>query len=92
MKLSEGRANAAPSFLENVMTYEELYAIIDATREAEARAKQFGFSLLKGNGAPPPSKPKYRGPNGEEWSGKGKRPTWIMKLITEGANLEDFAT
>jgi DNA-binding protein H-NS len=70
------------------MTYEELYAIIDATREAEARAKQLG----KGNGAPPPSKPKYRGPNGEEWSGKGKRPGWIMKLITEGANLEDFAT
>jgi DNA-binding protein H-NS len=74
------------------MTYEELYAIIDATNEAEARAKQLGFSLLKGDGAPPPSKPKYRGPNGEEWNGKGKRPGWIMKLITEGANLEDFAT
>jgi DNA-binding protein H-NS len=90
MKLSEGRANAAPSYLENVMTYEELYAIIEATKEAEARAKR--FSLLKGNGAPPPSKPKYRGPNGEEWSGKGKRPEWIMKIVTEGANLEDFAT
>jgi DNA-binding protein H-NS len=90
MKLSEGRANAAPSFLENAMTYEELYAIIDATKEAEARAKQLGFSLLKGNGAPPPSKPKYRGPNGEEWSGKGKRPGWIMQALAEGQSLEDF--
>jgi DNA-binding protein H-NS len=88
MKLNEGRANAAPSFWENAMTYEELYAIIEATKEAEARAKQ--FSLLKGNGSPPPSKPKYRGPNGEEWSGKGKRPGWIMQALAEGQSLEDF--
>lgn len=61
-----------------------------AVAELEARAKQFGFSLLKGNGAPPPSKPKYRGPNGEEWSGKGKRPGWIMQALAEGQSLEDF--
>ncbi len=61
-----------------------------AVAELEARAKQFGFSLLKGNGTPPPSKPKYRGPNGEEWSGKGKRPGWIMQALAEGQSLEDF--
>ncbi len=62
-----------------------------AVAELEARAKQFGFSLLKANGAPPPSKPKYRGPQGEEWSGKGKRPGWIMQALAEGQSIEDFA-
>jgi DNA-binding protein H-NS len=62
-----------------------------AVAELEARAKQFGFSLLKVNGAPPPSKPKYRGPQGEEWSGKGKRPGWIMQALAEGQSIEDFA-
>jgi DNA-binding protein H-NS len=63
--------------------------------DVQAKATLLGYELVKAEGRPkllPQKKVKYRGPNGEEWSGKGKRPTWIMKLITEGANLEDFAT
>ena len=63
--------------------------------DVKAKATLLGYDLVKAEGKPkvqPEKKVKYRGPNGEEWSGKGKRPTWIMKLATEGANLEDFAT
>ena len=35
---------------------------------------------------------KYRGPNGETWSGgRGRKPQWVTKALNEGRNLEDFA-
>lgn len=34
--------------------------------------------------------PKYRGPNGETWSGRGKLPKWIKKLIDAGQDKEAF--
>ncbi len=33
---------------------------------------------------------KYRGPNGEEWSGRGRHPRWVAALKAEGRNLEEF--
>lgn len=27
---------------------------------------------------------KYRGPNGEAWSGRGKQPRWLAALVAEG--------
>jgi DNA-binding protein H-NS len=34
---------------------------------------------------------KYRGPNGETWSGRGLTPRWLATLVTEGRNKEEFA-
>ena len=42
----------------------------------------------------PPSKPvpaKYRGPNGESWSGRGLSPRWLAALLVDGKQKEDFA-
>ena len=33
---------------------------------------------------------KYRGPNGEEWSGRGQTPRWMKPLIEKGKKKEDF--
>ena len=33
---------------------------------------------------------KYRGPEGQEWSGRGRPPTWLVTLEGEGKNREDF--
>ena len=33
---------------------------------------------------------KYRGPNGEEWSGRGRMPNWLAALEAEGRNREEF--
>ena len=40
------------------------------------------------------SKPvvKYRGPNGETWSGgRGRKPQWVTQMLQEGRSLEEFA-
>jgi len=34
---------------------------------------------------------KYRGPNGEEWSGRGRSPQWLTRALEEGKTKEDFA-
>jgi DNA-binding protein H-NS len=35
--------------------------------------------------------PKYRGPNGETWSGRGLTPKWMSALIAQGQSKESFA-
>lgn len=34
---------------------------------------------------------KYRGPNGETWSGRGLMPRWLAALVAQGQAREDFA-
>jgi DNA-binding protein H-NS len=33
---------------------------------------------------------KYRGPNGEKWSGRGRPPKWLQAVEAEGRNREEF--
>ncbi len=33
---------------------------------------------------------KYRGPNGETWSGRGLTPKWLASLITAGGTKEQY--
>jgi DNA-binding protein H-NS len=33
---------------------------------------------------------KYRGPNGEEWSGKGPAPRWMKPFLEKGKTKADF--
>lgn len=36
-------------------------------------------------------KPRYRGPNGETWSGgRGRKPQWVVKALASGRKLEEF--
>jgi DNA-binding protein H-NS len=34
--------------------------------------------------------PKYRGPSGETWAGRGARPRWLVAAIKGGRKLDDF--
>jgi DNA-binding protein H-NS len=34
---------------------------------------------------------KYKGPNGEPWSGRGRTPRWLVTAEAEGKKREDFA-
>ena len=34
--------------------------------------------------------PKYRGSNGEVWSGRGRRPAWVQEELAKGRKLEDL--
>ena len=35
--------------------------------------------------------PRFRGPEGETWSGRGLRPKWLSALIAQGRKIEEFA-
>jgi DNA-binding protein H-NS len=35
--------------------------------------------------------PKYRGPKGEAWAGRGLRPRWLAALIRQRHKLEEYA-
>jgi DNA-binding protein H-NS len=50
------------------------------------RVVRGGGSALKGRKVPP----KYRGPSGETWAGRGARPRWLVAAIKGGRNLDDF--
>ena len=54
-------------------------------------AKEFGLKL-EGSAAPvrKPVAPKYRGPNGEEWSGRGRQPSWVLECLKNGYTLDDL--
>ena len=45
-----------------------------------------GGSALKGRKVPP----KYRGPSGETWAGRGARPRWLVAAIKGGKKLDHF--
>ena len=37
-----------------------------------------------------PVAPKYRGPNGETWTGRGLTPKWLSSLIAQGRAKDSF--
>jgi DNA-binding protein H-NS len=54
--------------------------------ETGARRGRPRASALKGRRITP----KYRGPQGETWAGRGARPLWLVAAIKEGKKLDDF--
>jgi len=50
------------------------------------RVVRGGGSALKGRKVPP----KYRGPSGETWAGRGAKPRWLVAAIKRGKKLDDF--
>jgi len=45
-----------------------------------------GASALRGRKVPP----KYRGPSGETWAGRGAKPRWLVAAIKGGKKLDHF--
>jgi DNA-binding protein H-NS len=60
---------------------ERLDRLADGARVVRGRR-----SALKGRKVPP----KYRGPSGETWAGRGARPRWLVDAMKGGKKLDDF--
>jgi DNA-binding protein H-NS len=45
-----------------------------------------GGSALRGRKVPP----KYRGPSGETWAGRGAKPRWLVDAIKDGRKIDHF--
>ncbi len=60
-----------------------------AARQATTEQRTRGRKPRSDTGAKPAV--KYRGPGGEEWSGRGRTPRRLVALEAEGRNREEFA-
>jgi DNA-binding protein H-NS len=75
------------------ITAKDLQSKSGKARAAKGKAKTSGKRL------PTQSKSKsgavvaakFRGPNGETWSGRGLTPRWLAALIAQGQTKEAFA-
>ena len=56
---------------------------------SKANNKSVAGAAKRSGSGPVPA--KYRGPNGEAWSGRGLAPRWLSSLIAQGKKKEDFA-
>jgi DNA-binding protein H-NS len=76
----------------------------NAVQDIKAKMSAFGITLAdlnagkararKVGGASKSSNPvaiKYRGPNGETWTGRGLMPRWLATLVASGSAKETFA-
>ena len=57
----------------------ERIAVVGGTRVVRG-------SSLRGRKVPP----KYRGPSGETWAGRGARPRWLVAAMKGGKKIDDF--
>ena len=49
-------------------------------------------SRKKAAGKPTRAPAKYRGPDGQTWSGgRGRKPLWVVEALKAGKKIEDFA-
>ena len=53
------------------------------------KVKSEGVGRGSTKGVPAPI--KYRGPNGETWTGRGLMPRWLAALVAQGQTKEAFA-
>lgn len=59
-------------------------------RELQVEADRIG-GLVEGRPAKlQTAKPKYRGPEGQEWSGRGSKPKWVEEHLAAGGTLEQL--
>ena len=73
--------------------------IDDVVAEIREKMKAYGLTAKdiggaggrKRNSGGTPKTVKYRGPDGETWSGgRGRKPRWVTEALAKGKKLEDF--
>ena len=64
-----------------------------AKSKKDAASKKRSSNMGAANTATPakPVAAKYRGPNGETWSGRGLTPRWLATLLEQGRLKDEFA-
>jgi DNA-binding protein H-NS len=85
--LMELRQRVDKALLERRGEMEKQLARMDAVPggERDGRRRR-GTSALRGRKIAP----KYRGPSGKTWAGRGAKPRWLVTAIKEGKKLDDF--
>ena len=84
------RADVERALAERARDLQRQVALLDRA-PSKKRGRPAGgavrASTLKGTKVPP----RYRGPDGETWAGRGAQPRWLTALLKEGHSLEEFS-
>ena len=76
--------------------------LVEKGRDLQRQLTRLGVEAGKRRGRPPAGMgrtsamkgvkiaPKYRGPGGETWAGRGATPRWLKALVKEGHSIEEF--
>lgn len=68
----------------------------EVAAELDALARERGYTLADLSTAPrrrkKPVPPKYRHPENSEitWSGRGRKPKWVVEALNKGKSLDDL--
>ena len=69
----------------------------EAKRAAEKAAKEYGFSLdeilMAGGTKGSKGAPKYANPAdpSQTWTGRGRKPNWVIEAVASGKSLDELA-
>ncbi|EJW13208.1 regulator protein, putative [Rhodovulum sp. PH10] len=85
--LLELRAEVDAALEERSRDLRQQLARLQGRKGLSGRGEGRGGSALRGVKVPP----KYQGPNGETWAGRGARPKWLTELLDAGHEIEEFA-
>jgi len=84
----EIRARELAQTIQDILGKMDAYGIsIDDLDRARGRTRKPVAAAKSGNRAPI----KYRGPNGETWTGRGLMPRWLAALVDAGKAKDSFA-
>lgn len=76
------------------ITVKDLQSASAAPRKGRGRPAAAGkvkLAVAKKKATSTPVAAKFRGPNGETWSGRGLTPRWLATLLAQGQTKEAFA-
>ncbi|MDR3371561.1 H-NS histone family protein [Rhodoferax sp.] len=83
----EIKAAEMAATMADILAKMEAFGItVDDLDRAKGRARKPAGAAKSGNPAPI----KYRGPNGETWTGRGLAPKWLTALMAQGQSKESF--
>lgn len=68
----------------------------EAKRAAENAAKEYGFSLdevMEAGAKGSKGAPRYVNPDdaSQTWTGRGRKPNWVLEALKNGKSIEDLA-
>ncbi len=84
----EIKAAELATTMADILAKMEAFGItVEDLERAKGRSRKPAAAGKSGNPAPI----KYRGPNGETWTGRGLMPRWLAAKVAEGQSKESFA-
>lgn len=81
------------------ISIKDIQAASGKTKGPKGRGRPAGKAKAAAKPGPKPKRKtagvvvaaKFKGPNGETWSGRGLTPRWLSSLIAQGQTKESFA-